>query len=327
MSLKDKCIDILTAQYDAKRRNAAIAQRERISRIFDECPQIKELNKTLAHNSVERARRSLNGDESALDGIREESEMISRQKQAILVKAGYPADYLDIKYECPICKDTGYVDGKKCSCFKKALSLLLLERSNMTQLLTNAGFDKFDISLFSDDESDFDEFYKVTPRSNIKHILEKVRTFIDDFDTKPGNIIISGQTGVGKTFLSSCIAREIIDRSHTVLYNTAVGLFRTLEDRKFGKIDTMVAKEAENEIYDCDLLIIDDLGSEFYTSFSATSFFTVINERLLSGKSTIISTNLSSDEMIERYSERTYSRILQNYYIMKIFGKDLRTEL
>jgi len=326
MHTRNNYTDMILAQYDEKRRNARYALDERRAQVYDKCPEIKDLDIRVARESFERAKRSLLAEEpDALTGLEEKNRALAAQKEKLLVENGFPADYLKIKYECDICKDRGYIGNTRCSCFKKALSEFLLKDSNMSRLLEKENFDTFDISLFSDDPSLKDETLGLTPYENIMSVLAKAERYVKTFDETHGNILIYGPTGVGKTFISSCIAKALIDTSHSVLYHTAASLFSTLEEKRFGSGDKDLSRKNEEHIFECDLLIIDDLGSEFYTQFTASSLFNIINERLLAGRSTIISTNLSFDKIVYNYSERTYSRICKYYDLFKIIGADLRT--
>lgn len=325
MHIRNEIIEQILAQYDEKRRNARYALDERRAQVYDKAPGIKELELKVARESFERAKRSLlAGEPDALNGIEEDNRAIAAEKEKLLLENGFPADYLKIRYECPLCKDTGYIGSERCSCFKKALSKILLKESNMVRLLEEENFDTFDASIFSNDPADKDGSIGLTPYENIMSVFEKAKRYVEEFDEKHGNILIYGPTGVGKTFISSCIAKALIDSSHSVLYHTATSLFGALENRRFGTGEREASKKEEEHIFECDLLIIDDLGSEFYTQFTATSLFDVINSRLLSGKSTVISTNLSFDKIVFNYSERTYSRICKHYDLFKIIGTDLR---
>ena len=325
MHTRNDYTDRILAQYDEKRRNARYALDERRTQVYDKCPGVKELELRVARDSFERGKRSiLLGESDALNGLEEANRELAAQKEKLLVENGFPADYLKMRYECDICKDTGYIGNDRCDCFKKALSKLLLKDSNMESLLEEENFETFDTSLFSNDPADRDPVLGVTPYENIMTVLGKAKRFVESFDSEHGNILIYGPTGVGKTFLSSCIAKALIDTSHSVLYHSATGLFSALEAARFGSENRDAAKKEEAHIFECDMLVIDDLGSEFYTQFTASSLFNVINERQLAGRSTVISTNLSFDDIIFNYSERTYSRICKHYDLYKILGTDLR---
>ncbi|MCR5829113.1 MAG: ATP-binding protein [Lachnospiraceae bacterium] len=325
MHTRNNYTDLILAQYDEKRRNARYSLDERRARVYDKCPEIENLDRKVARESFDRAKRSLLADDpNALEGLEEDNRKVAALKEKLLVENGFPPDYLKIKYECDICQDRGFIGNVRCSCFKKALSELLLKDSNMSRLLEAENFDTFDASLFSNDPSHIDKSIGMTPYENIMSVLARSERFVNTFDETHGNILIYGPTGVGKTFISSCIAKALIDSSHSVLYHTAASLFSTLEEKRFGTGDKELAQKNEEHIFECDLLIIDDLGSEFYTQFTASSLFNVINERQLAGRSTIISTNLSFEKIVYNYSERTYSRICKYYDLFKIIGDDLR---
>ncbi|MCR5431167.1 MAG: ATP-binding protein [Lachnospiraceae bacterium] len=327
MHIRNDIIEHILAQYDEKRRNARYALDERRAQVYDKAPGVRELELKIARDSLDRAQRSLIANEpNALDGMAEDNQALETRIEKLLVENGFPSDYLKLRYECERCKDTGYIDGERCGCFKKALSKILLAESNMEHLLETENFETFDASIFSNDPADRDESLGKTPYENIVNLYEKAMRYVNEFDQKHGNILIYGPAGVGKTFISSCIAKALIDTSHAVLYHTAQSLFSALEAKRFGTGDRDVSRRNEEYIYNCDLLIIDDLGSEFYTQFTASSLFDVINARMLAGQSTIISTNLSFDRIVFNYSERTYSRICKHYDLFKIIGTDLRRQ-
>jgi DNA replication protein DnaC len=152
--------------------------------------------------------------------------------------------------------------------------------------------------------------------------VKECQNFIADFDNKPKNLFFYGDTGVGKTFLSNCVAKELLEQGKSVIYFTAFQLFDILSKGVFERDADAIA--AHQNIFDCDLLIIDDLGTEFANSFTTSQLFLCVNERILRNKSTIISTNLDMNQIVDIYSERTLSRIISNYSIIKLFGDDIR---
>ena len=219
--------------------------------------------------------------EVGIEDLRNDIALLSQERTALLLSSGYPADYLELTYSCPDCHDTGFIGDKKCHCFKQAMVDLLYRQSNIHDVLKRENFDTFDIRYYSDTKN---RSLGVSPRENIQAVLSTCHDFIDHFDEQSRNLLFYGDTGVGKTFLTNCIARELLDASHTVIYY----------------------------ILDCDLLIIDDLGTELNNAFITSQLFLCINERLLARKSTIISTNLSLDELQNEYSERIFSRLVSN---------------
>lgn len=283
-------------------------------------PEMEDIHNSISLLSVNQARKLLSGDDNALMELKSQLKTLTDRKAALLSAAGFPTDYLEPIYDCPDCKDTGYIGNQKCHCFQKAIIDLLYTHSNLQEILKRENFDTFSFSYYSDNYVD-----SVTGRSSLEtmknaHLtaLEFVDTFADEFR----NLFLYGDTGVGKTFLSNCIAKELIDKSFSVIYLTAHEFFDTMAKGKFERDDT--AEEMCEHIFDCDLLIIDDLGTELPNSFTVSQLFLCLNERLLRRKSTIISTNLSLESLVEIYSERTFSRITSNYTMLKLTGDDIR---
>ena len=241
--------------------------------------------------------------------------------EKLLTSAGYPENYLEPVYECPDCKDTGYIGNEKCHCFKKAIIELLYEQSNIKKIPEDADFSNFRLDYYS--RSHYDKKTGRSAREAMENTLEICRHFVDSFGTEFHNLFLYGDVGVGKTYLSTCIAKEIINREFSVIYFSAPQLFNTLAQNTFDKKD-VDARNMSEYIFECDLLIIDDLGTEYTNSFIASQFFTCINERLLHRKSTIISTNLSLESLADLYTERSFSRITSSYSLLKIIGDDIR---
>lgn len=325
MRLENYQYDSIMQQYDARRMKAKYLLDKRTEEIYNNCPEILAIDNQMAEDSIKRAKRAISGDTDALKGIEEDNLRLLKQKQTILVKNGYPEDYLTLQYECPICRDTGFVEDERCSCFNSALSKLIYEESNVRDIIASQNFDTFDYNLYSDNPADADPRSGLTPRQNIELVVKKAKEFIADFDKEYSNLLIYGETGVGKTFLVNCIARELLDSTHTVLYHTAYSFFDYIEKCRFG-YDNSREEIALSEEYliDCDLLIIDDLGTELTNRFTASAFYSVLNERQLKKHPTIISTNLSFDDLEERYSERILSRISKDFGFLKIIGDDIR---
>ena len=236
---------------------------------------------------------------------------------------GYPEDYLDPIYTCPDCHDTGYVGDKKCHCFQKRIVEYLYEQSNLKEVLDIENFSHFDITYYPDDY--IEESTGLTPRDNIRRILMTAHAFCDNFGDCEQNLLLYGNTGVGKTFLTHCIAKELLSQSYTVVYLTSIGLFDILEKNKFDReLSSLEKSTTVSYIMNCDLLILDDLGTELTNSFTTSQLYQVIDSRLVHKKSTIISTNLSFDDLREQYSERIFSRLTSGYTLLKVTGEDIR---
>ena len=325
MGLTNAQYDLLAYRYDSKRRAAAFALDERIKKIYAEIPEIREIDDNIASESIRRARLAIKGDKSALDSIDDDNNALKAKKEQLLVAHGYPAGYLTAQYDCPICKDTGSVAGQPCDCYKRALSELIYNDSNLAGILKEENFEKFNIDLFSDSPEDIDPNLNLTPRENIRRVVNTAKDFIRNFDDRFENLLIYGNTGVGKTFLCSCIAKELLDTSHTVVYYTAYKFFKYLENDKFrpDEADENL-RFGSDYLVNCDLLILDDLGTELTNSFTISALYSVLNERELKQHSTVISTNLHLGNINSRYTERIFSRLSKDYTFLKIFGKDIR---
>ncbi len=318
---------INNSQYDAIFRNYAQKQvhnrdivDKRRKTVYNLIPELENIHNSISLLSVSQARKLLNGDENALNELKIEIKKLTDRKTELLISAGFSADYLEPVYDCPDCKDTGYIGNQKCHCFQKAIIELLYSQSNLQDILKRENFDTFSFSYYSDNHMD-----PVTGRSSlatVKNAYLVAKDFVDTFGKDFRNLFLYGDTGVGKTFLSNCIAKELIDKAFSVIYMTSFEFFNTMAKSKFEK-DAAAEMMCEH-IFDCDLLIIDDLGTELANSFTISQLFLCLNERLLKKRSTIISTNLSLDSIVDIYSERTFSRITSNYTMLKLTGDDIR---
>lgn len=323
MQLKNFQYNKILREYDKRQLENRHELEKRIKHIYSILPEMKEIDDQIVSNSIQSAKLSLMGDDHSLNSLADRNMDLSMRKIEILTENGYPSNYLMPTYQCEDCKDTGYINNEKCHCFKQAIVDLLYSQSNIKEIMQQENFSTFRYDLYTD--SYIEETTNLTPLANIKKVVASCKEYIDNFDTSYSNLLLYGNAGVGKTFLANCIAKELLDRSHTVIYLTAFQLFDILEKNKFNRDQE---KEEANEqfeyILDCDLLIIDDLGTELNNSFVTSQLYLCINERHLRKKSTIISTNLSWDNLNTNYSERIFSRIASNYRLLKIVGDDIR---
>ena len=308
------------------RRENRYIEEQRKDEVYQAVPAIRQIDEKIASRTVERTRKLLylEGAAAAAQELacREEIRDLSMERIDLLVQNGYPADYLDPVYSCPACKDTGYVGNDKCSCFQARISVLLADQSNLADIRKDANFRNFRTDLYSTSPGPGDQ---ESPRDNIHHVLESAGRFMEDVKLGKGpNLLIRGKTGVGKSFLSSCIGSELLDAGKSVLYLTAYQLFDRLADYTFRRSGSN--EDDLPRILSCDLLIIDDLGTELTNNFVNSQLFLCINERILQGRSTIINTNLSLEQISRTYSERVSSRIIESYTILYIFGDDIRVK-
>lgn len=321
-------------EYDEKRTRAVQAAEERKKDLMSVNPRLQEIEKELTLNSIQVSKAILVSDSkekaSLLASLKKKNNSLIKEKNDFIKNLSKENNYLNPHFECKLCKDTGYVqkDGKlvMCSCLKQRIFDIAYNKSNMGNL-ERENFSSFNIRIFSDKPDK--ALYKsdLSPRENMQIIREKVKTFIENFDDpEEKNLIFTGNTGVGKTFLTNCIANEMLKLGKTVLYQTAPVMFDEINDAKFGRENARF--DLYENILNVDLLIIDDLGTEKITDSKVTELFTIINTRLLNQNhkitKTIISTNLNVDELFKTYTTRIGSRLAGNYRFLRFFGDDLR---
>lgn len=320
MALSNAQYDEIMRGYQSRQLQNRHLTQKRLDEVLQKIPELKGINESIASLSVEAARKKLNDDITSYQALKQQIENLKNEKTSLISKAGFSNDYFEPIYTCKHCKDTGYINGQKCPCFKQEIINVVYSQSNIKEILGRENFSTFSYEYYSDDE--INPTTGLSALDTAQRAVEECRRFIDDFDHKPKNLFFYGDTGVGKTFLSNCVAKELLEKGYSVIYFTAFQLFDILSKGVFTKDADAIA--AHHNIFDCDLLIIDDLGTEFSNSFTSSQLFLCVNERILRQKSTIISTNLNMNHMVELYSERTLSRISSNYSIIKLFGDDIR---
>lgn len=326
MGLNVSQYDALMREYDRVRLKHKRELDERTLEIYSKIPRIKEINDSISTVSVETAKKMLLENISfSPDAVKKKIEALSKEKASLLRENGYPEDYLFMRYTCPDCKDTGYVGSNKCHCLKNSIIEILYEQSNIKEVLERENFSSFSFKYF--DNTVKDSATGLTALENMHEVVKTCRDYIDNFSSEYKSLYLYGATGVGKTFLTNCIAKELIDNSYSVIYVSSIRLFDILANSTFKRDMSVSSADLAENLLDCDLLIIDDLGTELINSFTASSLFNCINERHLRRKSVIISTNLSLAELRANYSERVFSRIMSNYTLLKIYGDDLRVNL
>ncbi len=322
MALTTEQYRTIMQQFEQRQLQNREKEHERLLEVYEAIPQIKKIDEQIASNSVAIGKKLLfSADKGILEKLKNENFALSMSKVELLTSHRYPANYLDPIYHCPRCKDTGYIGQKQCNCLRQAIVDLAYHQSNIKEVLKKENFQYFSY-----------EYYSTEKKGNFPSAQEQIRSvvsvcqdFIRDFDKIPGqNLLFLGSTGVGKTFLTNCIAKELLDTGHTVLYLTAFQFSETIAKHTFEKNTLDKQNDLFSHLFDSELLILDDLGTELNNAFITSQLFVCINERLLRGKSTIISTNLSLAQLSKAYSERIFSRIASNYTILKILGEDIR---
>ena len=313
MGLSNAQYDAIMREYDRKRIESAHKLDAKLAQVYEMIPEYYDVEEEIREVAFQSGLKSIGGDSSALDEMHTIIDRLAAKKVALLTENGLPENYLDPEYECSDCKDTGYIDGKKCHCLSQKILQMLYSKSNVGAILEKENFDTLSFDEYSDSE------YEV-----MKPVIDKCKAFVDGFENNNENLMFIGKPGVGKTFLSNCIAKALLDKGHSVIYFTSVQLFDTLSQYAFSYDYTEDSQNMKEDIYTCDLLIIDDLGTETATKFVEAQFFSIINERIIRNKATIISTNLMFTDMNERYSERIISRFAGNFSMYKLDISDIR---
>ena len=290
---------------------------EKREEIFRKLPELEELEEKVRAFSLSVAGEMQQGNREGLLRLKEEIGKLHREKEALLETAGYRIEDLEEEeHFCPLCQDTGYVDGKKCQCFLKLQGELLYRQSRMGAVLERENFSKFQLERF-DNKEKLGQCGNKTLREYIKEIRDYLTNYCEEYPKNNRSILFTGSTGTGKTYFLHSIAKALLDRGVSVLYFTATGLFEYFSKR-------MREEDTEDYIEEVDVILIDDLGTEFSNSFTTSRFFALLNQRILDRKTMLISTNLNFKELRETYSDRVVSRFMSDYEIIPLYGKDQR---
>ncbi len=279
--------------------------REKREKVYIQIPHLSEISKKIAF-LMKQMFLSAEG----VATIKAELKKLMEEREKLLQEYGYPANYLEDYYDCPLCRDEGFVGSDLCECYRKLIVKEAYACSNLAEKIKTENFDSFLTDIHSE-------------KKNMEWILQKAKQFCNQESGIKNNLLFTGPTGTGKTFLSSCIAKEYLDQGFFVFYLSATGISNILDDAKFRR-DDAESREYVNLIYESDLLILDDLGTEYAFGYPQSQLFDLLERRMISGKRTVISTNMNLDELNQKYSPRFVSRILGNYEIFVFKGKDLR---
>lgn len=305
-------------EYDGKYLKARDMASLRRAEIHEKLPEVAEIDRELAGVGLEVLRATIEGRQSEIQAIKSRNIGLLEKRAELLEAAGYPADYTEIRYECPLCADTGAIDNKMCSCMRRKLVEAGIASSGMADLIARQSFENFSLDYYKQSEKVY---------STMSAIYALLSKYAENFTPETsGNIAMFGGTGLGKTHLSSAVAGKVIEKGHDVYYASALSLFADFEMRRFGNSSSVSADGNIDRYFDCDLLIIDDLGTEVTNQFTTSCLYDIINSRLNAKKPTIISTNLSQDEFRKRYWDRITSRVLGEYLVLPFCGTDIRSQ-
>lgn len=305
-------------EYETKYLKAREAAEARRAEIYLAIPEIEAADRELSGLGLEIMAAALGGTpEASIEAVKEKNLAIQRARGELLVAHGYPADYTDIKYECPLCADSGFVDCRMCTCMKRKLIEASYESSGMADLLKRQSFENFSLDYYAADPS---------AHRRMQQIYGKMKEYAETFgDGETVSLVLFGGTGLGKTHLSTAVARTVLDRGFDVYYTGAVNMLADFEYQRFGNSITGDAGQDTGRYFSCDLLIIDDLGTEVTNQFTTSVLYNIINTRLNRKKATIISSNLTQADFRGRYWDRITSRVLGEYVVMPFLGTDIRS--
>ncbi len=325
MILSEEQYNGILREYEEKRKRARALREKRRAEIEAAIPELAELNSVVSGIAAGYAK----GFETDLDGSGTKDAVrrfrdAAEKRRSLLISGGYAPDYLESVYECPLCEDTGFVNGEKCRCYKERESALLSEtlylNSHIRALSEKTDFDMLREDLFTDDISG----------DSLRHFRgarDAALDFVSTFRDTDKDLLFMGSVGTGKTTLSVCIAKRLIQQGYSVIYFSSVSLFDLLARVSFDNEKRADKDRVVSELCNCDLLVIDDLGTELLNAFVEEQLFTLINERSIRGKRMIISTNYDTADLKRVYGDRVFSRMISGFVILKLTGSDIRFKL
>ncbi len=326
MATRTEIFREIMREYDIIRTEHAGALRQRKADLYVSLPRLAEIEQSLALLGTKMARRMLMGGtnpEEIVAELKTEQSNLELERKNLLSTRGISTKMLELEYTCDICKDTGFVGTERCLCLKKRLMDKLYDQSNVRKIIEMEHFDHFDFRYYSKEKW---EEESLSPFENTQKIYARAMRYAEEFSCGE-HLLLTGSTGLGKTFLCNCMAKELLEQGQMVLYLTSAQLFKKLEEQRFRRNDDdEEAREWDAELMEADLLIIDDLGTEFSTIFTAAELFRIINDRILASKSMIISTNLSMEELMGAYSARVTSRLFGEFELIHFYGDDIRLQ-
>ncbi len=318
MALSNEQYESIIKKYERTSDYNRIVSQTRREEVYHKISGFQELEASVGTISAASARSMLEGDDNALPKLRRKLAEIADTRKRLLIEHGFPSDYLEPIYSCPACRDTGYVaaaDGlkEKCRCFRQQEISILYAQSNIQDTIAKENFSTLSY-----------EYYQKDDLRHFETAVELCHKFIQAFHQDYHNLFFYGTVGTGKSFLSGCIAKELLEQGSSVIYFSAAGLFELLARYSFDVRNKESLYGLYEDLYGCDLLIIDDLGTEITNSFVTSQLFSCLNERHLRKKSSLISTNISLEELRDRYSDRIFSRITSSFILCKLTGPDIR---
>ncbi|MGM9587452.1 MAG: ATP-binding protein [Candidatus Limivicinus sp.] len=324
MAFDGKLLARARTQLDLIRSDNQAEHQRRLSLVYARVPEIQRMDETMRRQMTELVRLTISHPvdlKERLAALEKDNLDIQMRRAELLVENGWPVEYLDDIYSCPKCRDSGVYEGGVCSCLEKLYNKELTKELGTLLQHGDESFERFDLNYY-----DTAPVGGVSPRETMTMVLGACRKFADNFPAVSANLLFQGGTGLGKTYLSACIARVVANKGYSVCYDSAAAALEAFEVQKFSR--DAEAGEAANarvrRMLDCDLMILDDLGTEMISSISTSALYTLLNTRLVNGKKIIISTNCSDEELQKKYTPQIYSRIKGEFLRLPFVGRDIR---
>ena len=314
MAYRKEILHKVRQDYNQKRNRALGEAASRLSALHEQYPDLAAIDSALAKTGMNLVGEIVKGSDGIAErvaAVRLENERLQKDRADMLVFYGFSPDYTDVAYECPLCQDTGYVGVDVCACYKKALAKEALAYAGLARLAAKQSFDNFELKYYQGDN-----------RAMMEKVLAFCKHYAEGFHDKADSLLLIGNTGLGKTHLSTSIAVSVVDKGFEVVYTSAPNLFSALEAEKFGREASLTMQE----VMDAELLIIDDLGTENPSQLNNNFLYNIVNTRLITSKPTLINTNLMPADLMKRYTDRLASRLLGEYAVMRFVGNDIRMQ-
>lgn len=293
-------------------------------KLYEKVPRAKEIDLLLGSTSIKAARAVINGGntKNIIFQLKNNNQKLREELNDILKKNGLPRNYLELQHTCNKCNDEGFIDGKMCTCMKDMLKKESCESLANISPLENSGFESFNIDYYPDNSLNSD---RQSPKQHMSRVLAHCKKYSREFNHRSSNLLLMGNTGLGKTHISLSIAKEIISKGYNVVYTSTQNMISNIEKERFKtNADT---DNIQHNFLNCDLLVIDDFGTEFSTNFSTATLYNIIDNRILLRKPTIIVTTLSMEELGKKYAKQLVSRLIGNYIRLDFIGYDIRQKL
>ena len=315
MSYSRKNVELVNREFEQRRADNKATQQKNLKKAYSLCPELMSVDNELSRVGMEIFALAMKGKEyfdANIGALKEKNENLQKRRTELLISVGLSSDFTDLKYDCTLCDDTGYIEAKMCKCYKQALTLKGYESSGLSRLLDAQSFESFTLDAYPEEA-----------RPVMKKNYTKLKKFANEFSERKESFLLAGNTGLGKTHLSSAVAKHLIENGYDVVYEIAQNIFSDFDTDRFR--DRYGDSEILSERYfDCDLLIIDDLGTEIVTSNTESYLYNIINTRLNKNLPIIINTNLTGAEIEKLYHQRITSRLFGEFTILKFEGSDVR---